>query len=284
MTKLYNNVVEEMGSKMSLTSKVNVVGSASIKRSVYYSDYDLFERVQGMSAKSIHNHFKTVFEIIKKNKDVTITDFKCGEIGGVPLRWTYEEIKNNNNKGITFSEALKHKSIIKMDIVVLLNGRFIEITEVYSIFLNGQSNMSPTLEEILESISAEYVDQVRDGNYMKALKRMFSILKLKNEEKKKQDILLDYFNSPNGLIYRCKNDLETMYLVLDSPKFDLKEVRNSLQVLKETISAFPVDNSLEQISKLKTKQAMKPLLRKQIRLLKAYINEQAKQFIQQNGI
>ena len=75
-----------------------------------------------------------------------------------------------------------------------------------------------------------------------------------------------------------------MYLVLDSPKFDLKEVRNSLQVLKETISAFPVDNSLEQISKLKTKQAMKPLLRKQIRLLKAYINEQAEQFIQQNGI
>ena len=47
-----------------------------------------------------------------------------------------------------------------------------------------------------------------------------------------------------------------MYLVLDSPKFDLKEVRNSLQVLKETISAFPVDNSLEQVSKLKTKQAM----------------------------
>ena len=119
---------------------------------------------------------------------------------------------------------------------------------------------------------------------MKALKRMFSILKLKNEEIKKQDILLDYFNSPNGLIYRSKNDLETMYLVLDSPKFNIAEIRNSLQLLKETISAFPIDNNLEQISKLKRKQAMKPLLRKQIRLLKAYINEQAKQFINQNGI
>jgi hypothetical protein len=284
MTKLYNNMVEQISSKLSLTSKVNVVGSASIKRSVYYSDYDLFEKVQGMSEKSIHNHFKTVFEIIKKSDNVTITDFKCGEVGGIPLRWTYEEIKNNNNKGITFSEALKHKSIIKMDIVALINARFVEITEVYSIFLNGRSNMSPTLEEILDSISDEYSDEVRNGNYMKALKRMFSILKLKNEEKKKQEILLDYFNSPNGLIYRSKNDLETMYLVLDSPKFNIVEIRNSLQVLKETISAFPVDNSLEQISKLKTKQAMKPLLRKQIRLLKTYINEQAKQFINQNGI
>ena len=284
MTKLYNNIIEQISSKMRLTSKVNIEGSASIKRNVYYSDYDLFEKVQGMSEKSIHNHFKTVFEIIEKSDDVTITDFKCGEVGGNPLRWTYEEIKNNKNQGITFSEALKHKSIIKMDVVALINARFVEITEVYSILLEGKSNMSPTLEEILSSISDEYSDEVRDGNYMKALKRMFSILKLKNEEIKKQDILLDYLNSPNGLIYRSKNDLETMYLVLDSPKFNIAEIRNSLQLLKETISAFPIDNNLEQISKLKRKQAMKPLLRKQIRLLKAYINEQAKQFINQNGI
>ena len=95
---------------------------------------------------------------------------------------------------------------------------------------------------------------------------------------------MDYFNSPDGLLYRCKNDLETMYLVLDSPKFDLTEIRNSLQMLKETISAFPVENNLETISKLKNKQSMKPLLRKQIRLLKTHINAQAKQFIHQNGI
>ena len=105
--KLYNEQVEEIGSKMSLKSKVNIVGSASIKRSVYYSDYDLFEKVQGMSEKSIHNQFKTVFEIIKKNDNVIITDFKCGEIGKVPLRWNYEEIKNNNNQGITFSLSAK---------------------------------------------------------------------------------------------------------------------------------------------------------------------------------
>ena len=144
MTKLYNNMIEQISSKMRLTSKVNIEGSASIKRNVYYSDYDLFEKVQGMSEKSIHNHFKTVFEIIEKSDDVTITDFKCGEVGGNPLRWTYEEIKNNKNQGITFSEALKHKSIIKMDVVALINARFVEITEVYSIFLEGKSNMSPT--------------------------------------------------------------------------------------------------------------------------------------------
>ena len=75
-----------------------------------------------------------------------------------------------------------------------------------------------------------------------------------------------------------------MLLVLDSPKFNLTEIRESLQLLKETISAFPVVNDLEEISKKKKKNEMKPLLRRQIRTLKKYINEQAKQFINQNGL
>ena len=44
MNKLFNNKVSQIGSIMSLESKVNVVGSASIQRSTYYSDYDLFEK------------------------------------------------------------------------------------------------------------------------------------------------------------------------------------------------------------------------------------------------
>ena len=66
-----------------------------------------------------------------------------------------------------------------------------------------------------------------------------------------------------------------MYLVLDSPKFDLSEIR---------VSAFPVVNDLEKISKMKKKNDMKPLLRKQIRILKKHINKQAKAFIKRNGI
>ena len=277
--KQYNEAVVSIGKIMSLESKVNVVGSASIKRAVYYSDYDLFENVYGKSDRAVYNHFKNVFEIIRRSDNVVISDFKCGETNGTSLRWTYEEMKNDNNQGVTFAEALRHKSMIKMDIIALISGRFIEITEVYNIYLDGEPNMSPSVDDIVDDITKEYSDEVRDGNYMKALKRMFSLLKLKGEEPRKQDILLDYFNSPEGLVYRCKNDLETMYLVLDSPKFDLSEIRESLQLLKETISAFPVVNDLEKISKIKKKNDMKPLLRKQINILKKHINEQAKAFI-----
>ena len=39
--------------------------------------------------------------------------------------------------------------------------------------------------------------------------------------------LIDYFNSPIGLLNRSKSDLETMLLVIESPKFDIDEIRNS---------------------------------------------------------
>jgi hypothetical protein len=44
--------------------------------------------------------------------------------------------------------ALKQKNMIKMDIVTLLNGRFIEITELYYIFIDGESNSDYSLDNV----------------------------------------------------------------------------------------------------------------------------------------
>ena len=78
-----------------------------------------------------------------------------------------------------------------------------------------------------------------------------------------------------GLLNRSKSDLETMLTVIQSKKFDIDEIRNSLQMLKEIISAFPVENDLEMISKLKTKKNMKVPIYKQILRLKEFINKHA---------
>ena len=78
---------------MSLESTVNIVGSAKVKRSIYYSDYDLFSTIKGKNENMIYNHFKSVFEIIENSENTIITDFKIGEFSGKPLRWDYEAIK-----------------------------------------------------------------------------------------------------------------------------------------------------------------------------------------------
>jgi hypothetical protein len=116
---------------------------------------------------------------------------------------------------------------------------------------------------------------IKEGNLMKALKRKYSLLNLDNKDKAVREKLIDYFNSPIGLLNRCKSDLKTMLIVIDSKKFDINEIRNSLQYLKEIISAFPVENNLEMISMMKTKDKMKVPIYKQINRLKMYINKHA---------
>jgi hypothetical protein len=274
--KQYNNNIKKIAKLMSLESKVNIVGSAKIKRNLYYSDYDSFSTVKGKNENIIYNHFMSVFDIIRNSENTIITDFKLGENAkGEPLRWIYEEIKRRENNGITFDQSLKQKSMIKMDIVTLLNGRFIEITEVYNIFIDGESNSDYSKENIKHELMHDMKEQIKEGNYMKALKRQYSILNLQNKNKAVREKLIDYFNSPIGLLNRSKSDLETMLTVIESPKFDIDEIRNSLQMLKEIISAFPVENNLEEISKLKTKAKMKVPIYKQILRLKEFINKHA---------
>ena len=98
---------------MSLESKVNIVGSAKIKRSMYHSDYDNFETVSGKNENMIYNHFRSVFEIVKASDNTVITDFKLGEFRGEPLRWDYEDIKNRSDNGISFDDAIKQKVLLR---------------------------------------------------------------------------------------------------------------------------------------------------------------------------
>jgi hypothetical protein len=162
-----------------------------------------------------------------------------------------------------------------MDIVTMLNGRFIEISEVYSIFIDGESNSDYSKENIKKELIDDMNEQIKEGNIMKALKRKYSLLNLDNKDKAVREKLIDYFNSPIGLLNRCKSDLKTMLLVIESPKFDIDEIKNSLQMLKEIISAFPVEINLEMISMMKTKDKMKVRIHKHILRLKEFINKHA---------
>ena len=219
---------------------------------------------------------------IDNSENTIITDFKKGENAkGDPLRWTYEAIKKRENNGITFEDALKQKSMIKMDVVTMLNGRFIEITEAYNIFIDGESNFDYSIDNVRKELNDDMQEQIKEGNYMKALKKRYSLLNLDNKNKAEREKLIDYFNSLIGLLNRCKSDLETMLTVIQSPKFDIDEIRESLQMLKEQISAFSVENNLEMISKLKTKQNMKVPIYKMILRLKKFINMHAENMFRQ---
>ena len=47
MKKYYYNKIKKIDKLMSLESKVNIVGSAKVKRSIFYNDYDRFSTIKG---------------------------------------------------------------------------------------------------------------------------------------------------------------------------------------------------------------------------------------------
>lgn len=284
--KKYHKNINKIGKIMAIVeSKNRIVGSASIKSNIYYSDYDFFEKVKEVSEKDIYQHFRDIFIQVSNKENMIVSDLKCGvRPDGEPIRWNQQQMLRNDNNGLTFEECIKHKGIIKVDIIYLLNGRFIELTNVYQIVIDGESNMDYSVEQIVEEITNEYKQKIKEGNYFKSLKKLYSVMKITNPSDLRLVKLLNYFNSPIGLLYRCKSDLETLLVAINSSEFDLNEVKNSLEMIKELISAFPVENIVNEIVIKKTKNDMMKPLHKQIRLIVDVLNRDAKKFIQENGI
>jgi len=61
--------------------------------------------------------------------------------------------------------------MIKMDIVTLSNGSYIEISEVYTIYIDGESNSDYSIENIRKELTDDMNEMIKEGKLMKALKR-----------------------------------------------------------------------------------------------------------------
>lgn len=193
--------------------------------------------------QSILKHFQNVFKLLKSNKYITITDFKCG-IGNAnqPYRWTYKDIMRgfkyeDNNVKIQFIDQLQKHSIIKIDTILFYNKEFIELTMNYY-FKYGNNNQSfdkKDKSQILTELKNDAIKYDNEGNHYKALKRLNSYYRLKGKNNKR---LLKVINSDIGVKVKDKSRLETLLYVL----------KNKTNFSKETISIVNKNNySIKQI-------------------------------------
>jgi hypothetical protein len=221
--------ITDVFNTLTITGHYNVIGSASLENIKYNSDYDLNEMIKKLGKGStvfdkIYSIFKEKFKEAKANSNYFITDFKCG-IGkdGEPLRWTYNDMMKGVNNGVTFQEALKMKSTIKLDLIVLVDGIFTEFSENYYFNLGGHTNyykeeMEPSFNKL--SIQKSLDEYLVEDNYWKALKRLFSLMLYDVKGKSNKLLktvadLIDFFNSDIGLINKARNELDILLLVLE---------------------------------------------------------------------
>ena len=279
----FSNNLQNIFNLISISGHYKIVGSASLKGIYYNSDIDLNENDELDSYKKVYEKFKQIFEICKNNKDIFITDFKCGvDENNEPIRWSYKEIMNNSNKNKSFEDCLKQKSMIKLDIVYLLNGNFIEITEVYFLKIGNNTNYNENelnSEEIKKNLQNELKNLINEKQYFKALKRIFSILLMENKNNILQNKLINFFNSENGILYKANADLKILISVIENNfrKPDINDIKNNLQIIKQNCSTI-----IDDICKIKNIIHMRIYIYKLSEYLQKVYNREAKTFLELN--
>jgi hypothetical protein len=298
----YNNQVLDKIDFMSISHKYRIVGSASIRNILYSSDYDTNEQVfnpknsKSQSLEYIYEMFLKKFQYASKRENRTyIIDFKCGiDDEGKALRWNYEDMKKGYKivKGVQYdfltSILQPPPNMVKIDVISFLNGRYIEMSDIYNIKIGNEKNFKlQTKEDIQKNIMNEAEELIKEGNYYKALKRIFSNRKIgsNNTIDKKIEKIIDFLNSDIGIIGKSKSDLDVLIDLLEKyPKqIYADDIYSNLQIIKQFLSSVTKYNMRPIIEKINRTQKLSTI--KDIREdLHKLTNQQALIFMKNNSL
>jgi hypothetical protein len=261
-TEDYMNPLLQVFDKLSIETKYKVLGSASLRSTLYINDYDLHDYFKSNSSNALNRitqHFKKLFKDTYKDSSKWITDFKCGldPYGETEeerkLRWdrhdiarSYKILKNGSKK--YFKDCILDPTIMKIDYVVLLNSQFVEISENYNITIKGKSNeIDSSFEEEMKEEIKKYTKQ---GNLFKAYKREFSLLRYQNKNKKRQTQLINLFNSEAGYVNRIISNLKLIMIMTEQTfrPVSAKDLIMNLQIIKQQLS-FSFEIKIKNFSK-----------------------------------
>ena len=285
---------EDIFRLLTLTGKYTIIGTGNDPDIQYSSDYDLQEFWSGQlqDVNTVEKKFKDKFRIAIGNSDIYITDFKCGVSGGEPIRWDRKSIQKGQTtvgtKKIRFKDALLMKSVIKLDMVALIEDIYQEFSCNYYLNFGGVTNYETTpKEEIVKGMEREIGEYYKAGKSFKSLRRLYSLIKTTKESPSVMRELQKYFNSPVGVLNKCKNQLEILELILTNPfrKAKRKDLVKNLNYILEILPSFELKPEVERaitiIKQLKLKE-MNQGIEYLDKFLLSLIDQKTKMWIAEN--
>ena len=148
------------------------------------------------------------------------------------LRWTPDQILKGeqqvfSGKVIKFIDAIQDNTIIKLDVAVPHGTSFIDLTEVY------QYKQEKSQKEVEKDLQKD-IEFYSHRKTLKAMKRLYSLLLLRNEKKKVQRELVSIFNSPLGAKNKLMNDIDYFIDLTEKHNIGWSKIEQNLQMFKNT--------------------------------------------------
>lgn len=199
---------KEIIKKLSISNSIELIGSNSIGKLKYTTDFDLQEYISIHKLKDYQKYVRKIQQVFKsfqKSKTVFITDFKSGYHNTQPVRWNYTDIINgykiiDNDIIINLFDTLQLKSNkIKIDIIAFINDKFVEFSCNYY-FHSSDVDVTDIYKSLLLDVKKYY----HAKKFMKMLKRLLSYRMIRNES---VDDIIVFLNSQAGFLYQLQRNI-----------------------------------------------------------------------------
>jgi len=193
---------------------------AGYDKELYFDDFKNKKAVKNFYKQKLQDNLitkETYNTILSLLKNTLKLEEYCKNL--YKLRWKYEDIMNgfinvSNNRKIYFNDLFNDKSLFKIDIVSYVNERFIEFSNIFEFRYSNGVNINAEKADDLQSLKEDMKEQYYNKNYMKAIKRLFSISKIE-DNKELANTLLDIINSDAGKLSQVKSNIDTCILLLE---------------------------------------------------------------------
>jgi len=172
------------------------------------------------------------------------------------VRWTPKDVLRGytilrDGSRYTLEQAFSSPAVTKLDVIALIKGRYTELSCIYEFRNNGKTlNKDESHAKPEEAIKEDILFYEAEGNRYKALKRKFSLAKLKNDiptvERYHRII-----NSELGKLYVVYNDVKTLTDLLDSYTLNKDDVKDAISGFKRRLSRiYSLEHYLKQEKEL----------------------------------
>jgi len=202
--------------------KPKLIGSAGLKSQLYTGDYDFTMDISDLPRDSVFTELNDVLNRIEQDPDIYFVELKIQSLG-----MKKERIYRLAEWGHSFFSRIQFKDIdfIKVDVVLRkANNEFYDASCLYSLG-EGESDA----QERLKELEHEFGELISEGKYWKALKRLFSMMRLRNEDPEMSLKLVRLFNSDIGKLYQSTSQMKAVQTL----KWD-----NNNKPLKKQVEAF----------------------------------------------
>lgn len=156
------------------------------------------------------------------------------------LRWTPRDILAGKltyrGKTYNLAEVIATPSLCKVDAVSWIDeNRYTDFSCIYVLKNKGRVINGFPLEPTY-GLKEDISYYLSEGNYFKALKRIYSLAKF-NDDEATMEKLLPLLNGDLGRLYSISSDIDTiLYLLMEAPSVSIPRIRKQLDTFRTRLS------------------------------------------------